>query len=373
MSMPAVTPQQVKQLRDRTDQPMGLCKQALDQNAGDMDKAIEWLRSQNSEDGRQARRERDRRRAASASIFDNAAKIAAIVEMRCESAPRPRATSSSRLANDMAKHVAVKNPGTVADALTQTFVGGGGNVQDRINDVVGVIREKMVLHKFQRLDGGVYGSYIHHDGTVGVLIECRGGSPNDELLRDVSAHIAALNPPYTTTEDVPADVMAKEKAAVMADIQADPKNASQAGQHPREDRRGQAEDQAGRDGPHRATDGQRDEVSEHERRRGPEQGRTEPGQVRPPQGRRRRTVIPSSPVAYGWASILTYMEPFMPHTASAWKRLRKNEKRKKQNRAAAKIIKVKTEGDRRRDQGRRRRQARRQLQDDAGGARPRRR
>ena len=52
-------------------------------------------------------------------------------------------------------------------------------VADRINDVVGVIREKMVLHKFQRLEGGVYGSYVHHDGTVGVLLECKGGAAND--------------------------------------------------------------------------------------------------------------------------------------------------------------------------------------------------
>ncbi|HXD88682.1 MAG TPA: translation elongation factor Ts [Urbifossiella sp.] len=223
--MATVTPQQVKQLRDRTDQPMGLCKQALDQNAGDMDKAIEWLRSQNSKMG--VKREGNETAEGRIGVyFDNAAKIAAIVEMRCESAPSAKSDQFIALANDMAKHVAVKNPGTVADALTQTFVGGGGNVQDRINDVVGVIREKMVLHKFQRLDGGVYGSYIHHDGTVGVLIECRGSAPNDELLRDVSAHIAALNPPYTTTQDVPADVMAKEKAAVMADINADPKNAS---------------------------------------------------------------------------------------------------------------------------------------------------
>jgi len=223
--MATVTPQQVKQLRDRTDQPMGLCKQALDQSAGDMDKAIEWLRSQNSKMG--VKREGNETAEGRIGVyFDNAAKIAAIVEMRCESAPSAKSDQFIALANDMAKHVAVKNPGTVADALTQTFVGGGGNVQDRINDVVGVIREKMVLHKFQRLDGGVYGSYIHHDGTVGVLIECRGSAPNDELLRDVSAHIAALNPPYTTTQDVPADVMAKEKAAVMADINADPKNAS---------------------------------------------------------------------------------------------------------------------------------------------------
>jgi elongation factor Ts len=221
----AVTPQMVKQLRDRTDQPMGLCKQALDTNAGDMEKAIEWLRAQNSKMG--VKREGNETAEGRIGVyFDNAAKVAAIVEMRCESAPSAKSDRFIALANDLARHVAVKNPGNVADALTQTFVDGGGNVQDRINDVVGVIREKMILHKFTRLDGGVYGSYVHHDGTVGVLVECRGGAPNDELLRDVSAHIAALNPPYTTTADVPADVMAKEKAAVMADIQADPKNAA---------------------------------------------------------------------------------------------------------------------------------------------------
>ena len=88
---------------------------------------------------------------------------------------------------------------------------GKATVQDRINDVVGVIREKMVLQKFQRLEGGVYGGYVHHDGTVGVLLECKGEAANDEVLRDVAAHIAALNPPYATTAAVPADVMEKER------------------------------------------------------------------------------------------------------------------------------------------------------------------
>ena len=220
-----VTPMQVKQLRDRTDQPMGLCKQALDHSAGDMEQAIVWLTSQNSKMA--VKREGNETAEGRIGVyFDNAAKVAAIVEMRCESAPSAKSDQFIALANDLAKHVAIKNPATVADALTESFVGGGGNVQDRINDVVGVIREKMVLHKFTRLDGGVFGSYIHHDGSVGVVLECRGGSPNDELLRDASAHIAALNPPYTTTDDVPADVMAKEKATVLADIQADAKNAS---------------------------------------------------------------------------------------------------------------------------------------------------
>ena len=224
MSTP-VTPQLVKQLRDRTDQPMGLCKQALDQNGGDLEKSIEWLRSQNSKMG--VKREGNETAEGRIGVFvDNAAKVAAIVEMRCESAPSAKSDQFIVLANDMAKHVAAKAPKDVAEALTQPFAGGQGAVSDRIHDVMGVIREKMVLHKFQRLEGGIYGAYVHHDGSVGVVLECHGGMASDELLRDVSAHIAALNPPYITTGDVPADVMAKEKDLVMADIKAEPKNAS---------------------------------------------------------------------------------------------------------------------------------------------------
>ena len=219
--MPAVTPQMVKQLRDRTDQPMGLCKQALDQTAGDMEKAIEWLRSQNSKMG--VKREGNETAEGRIGAFvDKVAKVAAIVEMRCESAPSAKSDQFITLANDIAKHVAAKNPKDVAEALAQPLA--SGTVADRINDVVGVIREKMVLHKFQRLEGGVYGSYVHHDGSVGVIFECKGAAANDEVLRDVSAHIAAMNPPYAIVADVPADVVAKEKELVMADIAADPKN-----------------------------------------------------------------------------------------------------------------------------------------------------
>jgi elongation factor Ts len=221
--MAAVTPQMVKQLRDRTDQPMGLCKQALDQNGGDMEKAVDWLRAQNKNMG--VKREGNETAEGRIGVyFDNAAKKAAIVEMRCESAPSAKSDQFIALANDLAKHVATSKAADVAATLAEPF-GGKGTVQDRINDTVGVIREKMILQKFRRLEGGVYGGYIHHDGTVGVLIECKGGAPNDELLRDVAAHVAALNPPYTSVADVPADVTEKEKGLVKAEMDADPKNA----------------------------------------------------------------------------------------------------------------------------------------------------
>jgi elongation factor Ts len=221
--MAAVTPQMVKQLRDRTDQPMGLCKQALDLSEGDLDKAITWLQQQNSKMG--VKREANETAEGRIGIaFDNAAKVGAIVEMRCESAPSAKSDQFIALANDLAKFVTKSKAADVPAVLVEPFE-ARGTVQDRINETVGVIREKMVLQKFQRLEGGVYGGYVHHDGTVGVLLECKGTAANDELLRDVAAHIAALNPPYTTVADVPADVMDKEKALVKADIDADPKNA----------------------------------------------------------------------------------------------------------------------------------------------------
>src|SRR5947208_1457372 len=158
MSTPT-TPQMVKQLRDRTDQPMGLCKQALDQNAGDMEKAIEWLRAQNSKMG--VKREGNETAEGRIGAFvDNANKRAAIVEMRCESAPSAKSDQFIALANDIAKHVATSSGKDVAAVLTEKL--GTGTVQDRINDTVGVIREKMVLHRIQKLEGNVYGSYVHH-------------------------------------------------------------------------------------------------------------------------------------------------------------------------------------------------------------------
>lgn len=239
--MATVTPQMVKQLRERTDQPMGLCKQALDQNEGDMDKAIMWLQQQNAKMGvkREANETAEGRIGVS---FDNAKKVGAIVEMRCESAPSAKSDQFIALANEIARFAATSSAADVpamlvepfkerADAaasaagMPATMTTGKGTVLDRINETVGVIREKMILQKFKRLEGGIYGGYVHHDGTVGVLLECKGAAANEELLKDVATHIAALNPPYATVADVPADVMEKEKAIVKADIDNDPKNA----------------------------------------------------------------------------------------------------------------------------------------------------
>src|SRR5262249_33821455 len=106
----------------------------------------------------------------------------------------------------------------------QPLSGTKGTVTDRINEVIGLIRENMRVQRFRRLYGGTFGEYVHHDGTLGVLIQLKGKGGSAEVLRDIAAPIAAPHPVYAKTEDVPADILAKEKEIALQQIQSDPKN-----------------------------------------------------------------------------------------------------------------------------------------------------
>jgi len=77
----------------------------------------------------------------------------------------------------------------------------------------------------QRLTGRL-GSYIHHDGTVGVLVQVEGDKADPQMLRDVSMHVAAKSPLAARREDVAADKVAKETEIAKAQLDADPKNKS---------------------------------------------------------------------------------------------------------------------------------------------------
>lgn len=223
--MSTISAAAVNELRKRTDLPLMDCKKALTEAAGDMNKAIEILRSQFAK--ATVKREGNETAEGRIGIYvEPAAETAAIVELRCETAPTAKNERYAELTYDIARHVASAAPETVDQLLTQPYSGGAGTVQDRINEVVGVIREKMVVHRFERVKAPVYGHYVHHDGTVGVLIACSGTptGPTDEALRDVCAHVAALNPQFTTAAEIPADVVEKEKAVALEQIKTDPKN-----------------------------------------------------------------------------------------------------------------------------------------------------
>jgi elongation factor Ts len=223
MPMSNISATAVRELRDRTDMPMMKCKAALEKAAGDMDKAMLILREEGAKflGGEKGTRETAEGRVA---IFcDVAAKVGAIVEIRCESPSVVKNDRFIALGNDIAKHVALKNPATVEALMAQPFCDDASKtVLQRLEDVVGLIRENMRVARFVRLDGPC-GWYIHHDGANGVLLQVSGeGTPDPELLRDICAHVVALKPAYLKSSELPAEVLEREKAFAkqQADAQA---------------------------------------------------------------------------------------------------------------------------------------------------------
>jgi elongation factor Ts len=200
----------VKSLRDRTNAPMMDCKAALIEAQGDMEKAIEILRKKNS--AIQAKKgERETAEGRIAAYIDTAQQVGAIVEVRCESAPVAKSKEFVQLANEIAKQIALKNPANVEELLTQPFVDGAKKtVNDHIGEVVGLIRENMKPARFTRLTGQL-GSYCHHDGQSGVLLQVEGPPADPQLLRDICMHITAKNPVSMRREDVPQELIEKEK------------------------------------------------------------------------------------------------------------------------------------------------------------------
>ncbi len=219
--MSTISAAAVNELRKKTDLPLMECKRALTEADGDMEKAILILRSTFAKAA--VKREGNETAEGRVAVSIDPAKAeAAILEMRCESAPSAKADQFIALVGDLAKQVAAHDPKDVDALLAQPMA--GGTVKTRIEEVVGLIREKMVVHQFKRYTGGTFGEYVHHDGMTGALLHCTGTGGNAEALRDVCAHIAALNPQYLNPAAVPADALAKETDFIKTQIAEDPKN-----------------------------------------------------------------------------------------------------------------------------------------------------
>src|ERR1700676_2749112 len=108
----------VKTLRDRTNAPMMDCKKALTEASGDMAKAIQWLREKNAKI-QVSKGDREAAEGRVAIYIDPVKKVGAILEMRCESPPVVKADHFVKLANDLARQVALQNPASVDELIKQ--------------------------------------------------------------------------------------------------------------------------------------------------------------------------------------------------------------------------------------------------------------
>jgi len=207
--MAEITAGAVKALREKTGLPMMDCKKALQEAAGDLDKAVEILRKA----GKQTMEKRAGRATSCGriAIYTDIAKgVGAIVDLRCESAPVATNEQFVQLADDLAKQLAT-GPGaaTPDELLDQPSPSNPSEkLRQQFEDLNNRIREVFKLERIARIDGPC-GGYAHHNGASAVILHMEGGTP--ELAKDICMHVAAMRPKALRIEDLdPADV-AKER------------------------------------------------------------------------------------------------------------------------------------------------------------------
>lgn len=201
--MAAITASMVKELRERTGLGMMDCKNALVESDGDAELAIENLRKSS---GMKAAK-RAGRTAAEGTIGARVEKgIAVLVEVNCETDFAAR--------DDNFRGFVTTVTDTIFDSKTtdveKLLADGLEKIREELVQKIG---ENITIRRAARFEGEV-ADYIHTNGKIGVLVELERGSK--ALGKDIAMHIAALNPPYIDTSEVPADIVAKEKEIYVA-------------------------------------------------------------------------------------------------------------------------------------------------------------
>ena len=224
--MAEITAQAVKELRDLTNLPMMEVKRALTEAKGDQQRAIELLKESNKKVSIKRAENATSEGLIRTGVSADGTR-AAMVELQCESAPVAKADDFVFLADQILKQL-LNGPGaaTPEELLSQPAPDRSGTtLAALLEEVVGKIREKMVLSRVVRVEGPA-GAYTHHDGKTGVLFRAGGENKSAPVLRDVAMHVAALKPVVTHPEELPAGDVAAEKQRLTTEAAASGKPAN---------------------------------------------------------------------------------------------------------------------------------------------------
>ncbi|MEZ3496893.1 MAG: translation elongation factor Ts [Lachnospiraceae bacterium] len=224
----AFTAKDVQALREKTGVGMMDCKKALVESNGDMDKAIDILR----EKGLASAAKKAGRVAAEGVVAAYSdATCGALVEINCETDFVAKGEPFVNLANTVAKTVVATKPADVDALLKETAADSNCTVEECVQEVFLALRENMKIRRFVVAEGHV-ATYIHAGGTVGVMVsfdtdDATAAKPEFDVMgKDVAMQVAAMNPSYLDEASVPAEVLEKEKAILVAQMKEDPKMAN---------------------------------------------------------------------------------------------------------------------------------------------------
>jgi elongation factor Ts len=213
----------VGELRGKTDAPMMECKKALTEAEGDMARAEEILRVKL---GGKASKASSRITAEGVVVAYIAGNVGALLEINSETDFVAKNDDFLALANNAAKLVAESNPADVA-ALLALPAGEGKTLDEVRTALIGKIGENMSIRRFQRFETtGKLASYLH--GTrIGVIVDFDGA--DEQVGKDVAMHIAAMKPVSLSADQVPAELIEKERSVAQLKAQEDADKAAAEG------------------------------------------------------------------------------------------------------------------------------------------------
>ncbi len=222
----AVTAEAVKVLRERTGAGMMECKKALVETNGDLDAAAELMRKAGL-----AKADKKAARVAADGVIvierSGDGRRAAVVEVNCETDFVAREQDFQQFAAKVAKAALAKRPANLEALVAAPLDGGqsieGLSIEEGRRALIAKIGENISVRRYTLVEApAVVGSYLH--GTrIGALVAMKSG--DEAVAKDIAMHVAALNPGYVSSAEVPADEVARERAVFVEQAKNDPKTA----------------------------------------------------------------------------------------------------------------------------------------------------
>ena len=229
MSTATITTKMIAELRARTSAGMMDCKKALEEANGDLDKASEILRAK----GIAKADKRAGRNASQGLVMVEVsadATTGTLVEVNCETDFVARNDSFREFTKGLLQH-AVANAPVGADVtalvLAQKWHDGMDTVEESVKTMSGKTGEAMALKRVAKFTvaSGVVGHYLHHNQQVGVMVEL-GGATGDAALalaKDIALHVASADPIAVRAEEIPADLVDRERRIAEEQVAAEGK------------------------------------------------------------------------------------------------------------------------------------------------------
>ncbi len=209
--MAEFTAKDVQLLRQRTGVGMMDCKNALSEANGDMEKAIEILREKGI-----AKAAKKAGRVAAEGLVVAKVKngVGVVVEVNSETDFVAKNSDFVSFVNAVADTILEKNPKDLEELKALEISNGNLTVEKALQEKVLSIGENIQIRRFVRMEGSL-STYVHGGGTIGVMIKFNtdlDGRPEfDEYAKNIAMQVAAVSPQYLNAEQVPAEVLEKEK------------------------------------------------------------------------------------------------------------------------------------------------------------------